>query len=98
MRRKPALIGAAQLGTNCQLSASTGLPAISMPAGFTSDELPVGLEFLGPAFSEPALLGRAFAWEQAANPRRAPFSAPPLVKGTVPRPVALVYSSSVAIQ
>ena len=90
LRRKPALIGEAQLGTNCQLSASTGLPAISMPAGFTGDGLPVGLEFLGPAFSEPALLGMAFAWEQAANPRRAPFSAPPLVSGAAPRPVAFI--------
>ena len=35
LRRKPALIGEAQGGTNCQLSATTGLPAIAMPAGFT---------------------------------------------------------------
>ena len=36
LRRKPTLIGEAQAGTNCQLSAVTGLPAISMPAGFTA--------------------------------------------------------------
>ena len=93
LRRKPALIGEAQLGTNCQLSATTGLPAISMPAGFTVDGLPVGLELLGAAFSEPALLGMAFAWEQAASTRRAPFSAPPLVKGEAPRPVAFVATA-----
>ena len=90
LRRKPAIIGEPQLGSNCQLSATTGLPAISMPAGFTEDVLPVGIEFLGSAFSERALLGLAFAWEQAAAPRRAPFSAPPLIKGAAPRPIALV--------
>jgi len=84
LRRKPTLIGEAQIGTTCQLSATTGLPALSMPAGFTTDGLPIGLEFLGPAWSEAALLARAFAWEQAARPRRAPFSTPPLVDGKAP--------------
>ena len=42
MKRKPARIGEPQGGSNCQLSASTGFPAISMPAGFTGDGLPVG--------------------------------------------------------
>jgi amidase len=96
LRRKPTLIGEAQAGTNCQLSAVTGLPAISMPAGFTADGLPVGLELLGPAFSEPALLGLAFAWEEAAKPRRGPFSAPPLVKGAAPRPATVVVTAGVA--
>ena len=47
LRRKPAAIGQPQGGSNCQLSATTGLPAISMPAGFTKDGLPVGMELLG---------------------------------------------------
>src|SRR6478735_4796885 len=50
LRRKPTLIGEAQGGTNCQLSATTGLPAISMPAGFSTDGLPIGLELLGGAW------------------------------------------------
>lgn len=87
LRRKPTLIGEAQIGTTCQLSATTGLPAISMPAGFTADGLPIGIELLGPAFSEPALLARAYAWEQAMSPRHAPFSTPPLVNGKAPAPV-----------
>lgn len=87
LRRKPTLIGEAQIGTTCQLSATTGLPAISMPAGFTVDGLPIGIELLGPAYSEAALLDRAYAWEQAASPRRAPFSAPPLVNGKAPAPL-----------
>lgn len=86
LRRKPALIGEAQIGTTCQLSATTGLPAMSMPAGFTVDGLPVGVEMLGGAFAEATLLNYAYAWEQAARPRRAPFSTPPLVNGAAPPP------------
>lgn len=96
LRRKPTLIGEAQIGTTCQLSATTGLPALSMPAGFTVDGLPVGIELLGPAFSEAALLARAYAWEQAASPRRAPFSTPPLAGGAAPPPVATVLTVGTA--
>lgn len=88
LRRKPALIGEAQGGTNCQLSATTGLPAISMPAGFTPDGLPVGLELLGGAWEEAKLLNYAYAWESSAKPRKAPFSTPPLVKGVAPAPTS----------
>jgi amidase len=76
LRRKPALIGEPQGGSNCQLSATTGLPAMSLPAGFTADGLPVGLELLGGAFSEPLLLRIAYAYERSAKPRRPPASAP----------------------
>lgn len=86
LRRKPTLIGEAQTGTNCQLSATTGLPAISFPAGFTDDGLPIAIELLGGAFEEFRLLTLAFAWEQTAKPRRPPFSTPVLVAGTAPRP------------
>ena len=84
LRRKPALIGEAQGGTNCQLSATTGLPAVAMPAGFSTDGLPIALELLGGAWEEAKLLKYAFAWEQATKPRKAPFSTPPLVKGLSP--------------
>ena len=87
LRRKPASIGDQQIGTNCQLSATTGLPAISMPGGFTTDGLPVGLELLGGAWTEATLLKYAYGWEQATKPRRAPFSTPPLVKGAAPAAV-----------
>ena len=78
IRRKAAPVGEAQPGSNCQLSATTGLPAISIPAGFTPDGLPVGLELLGPAFSEPTLLRIAYAYERVVQPRRPPGSTPPL--------------------
>jgi Asp-tRNA(Asn)/Glu-tRNA(Gln) amidotransferase A subunit family amidase len=74
IRRKPAPIGQPQPGNNCQLSAATGLPAISIPAGFTADGLPVGLELLGQPFSEARLLRIAYAYERMMQPRRPPFS------------------------
>lgn len=44
----------------------TGLPAISLPCGFTADSLPVGLQLLGRHYGEAALLRVAYAYEQAA--------------------------------
>ncbi len=92
MRRRPAISGEPQLGSNCQLSATTGLPAISFPAGFTEDELPVGIELLGRAFAEADLLKLAYAFEQAKGYRRAPTSTPVLVNGLAPGPIAFEVS------
>jgi len=78
LTRKAARIGMPQRGNNCQLSAATGLPALAIPAGFTPDGLPVGVELLGAAWSEPRLLALAYAYEQADQPRRPP----PLRAGT----------------
>ena len=61
IRQKAAPLYQDQDGSNCQLSAKSGLPAISMPAGFTDDGLPVGLELLGRAWSESKLLAMAYA-------------------------------------
>ena len=57
---------------NCELAAHTGLPAIVVPAGYTDDGLPVGVELLGRAFSEPRLLDLAHAFERATGHRRPP--------------------------
>jgi Asp-tRNA(Asn)/Glu-tRNA(Gln) amidotransferase A subunit family amidase len=85
LRRKAARIGEPQQGgENCQLSPSTGLPAIGMPAGFTDDGVPVGIELMGAAWSEPKLIAMAFAYEQATHPRRAPPTTPALVNGRAP--------------
>ncbi len=43
-----------------------GLPAISVPCGF-SEGLPVGMQLIGPHLSEERLLGIAYAYEQAAE-------------------------------
>jgi amidase len=83
--RKAAIVGEPQGGgANCQLSASSGLPAISMPAGFTDDGVPVGIELLGRAWTEPRLLAIAYAYEQATHPRRPPSTTPALVNGKAP--------------
>ena len=49
-----------------------GFPDLVVPAGFTSDQLPVGLSFFGPAFSEARLLALGYAFEQATRARRRP--------------------------
>lgn len=78
IRQVASLIGDNQEGSNGCLSANSGLPAITVPAGFTDDNLPVGLELLGRAWSEARLIGLAYAYEQATQHRRLPTSTPPL--------------------
>ncbi len=56
----------------------SGFPDLIVPAGFTGDGLPVGISFLGPAFSEPRLLALGYAFEQRARARRTPAHTPPL--------------------
>lgn len=47
--------------------ALTALPAISIPGGFTRDNLPIGLQLGGAPFSEDILLRVAYAYEQATS-------------------------------
>jgi aspartyl-tRNA(Asn)/glutamyl-tRNA(Gln) amidotransferase subunit A len=44
-----------------------GICGMSVPCGFTSQKLPVGLQILGPAFREDQLFRVAYAYEQATN-------------------------------
>ena len=52
-------------------AAISGYPHITVPAGKVYD-LPVGLSFFGTAYSEPKLIGIAFAYEQASKHRTKP--------------------------
>ena len=61
-----------------RLANLTGFPDLIVPAGFTSNRLPVGISFLGPAFSEARLLGLGYAFEQATRARRDPVHTLPL--------------------
>ena len=45
----------------------TGLPAISLPCGFSNQGLPIGLQIVSPAWSEARLLRAAYAYEQATD-------------------------------
>jgi aspartyl-tRNA(Asn)/glutamyl-tRNA(Gln) amidotransferase subunit A len=42
---------------------STGLPAVSIPIGFSKDHLPIGLQIIAPPFQEEKLLSLAYAYE-----------------------------------
>ena len=78
MRQQAAEVGRPQGGDNCRISANTGLPALTVPAGFTADGLPVGLELLGRPWAEARLLALGYAYEQGTGHRRRPASTPPL--------------------
>ena len=58
-------------GGSTQAAALAGYPAITVPAGFAF-ELPVGITFIGRAFSEPTLIKLAYAFEQQTKVRRPP--------------------------
>ena len=65
-------------GGSSRPAALAGYPAITVPAGFVFG-LPVGITFMGRAYSEPTLIRLAYAYEQASKARRPPRYAPPAV-------------------
>ena len=91
IRRIAPLIGGAQPGSNAALSANTGFPAISVPAGFTPGGFPVGVELIGRPFAEPTLLALAFDFEQATHHRR-----PPRLEGAAPGSAVTVEGGAAA--
>ncbi len=44
-----------------------GVPAISVPCGFTSNDLPIGLQVIGKPFDEETILKAAYAYEQSTD-------------------------------
>jgi amidase len=65
-------------GSPVTIANLTGFPDLIVPAGFTGRGLPVTISFLGPAFSEPRLLGLGYAFEQRTRARRLPVTTPRL--------------------
>lgn len=59
------------LGASSTPAAVAGYPSVSVPVGY-SFGLPVGMSLIGRASSEATLLKLAYAYEQAANPRKPP--------------------------
>jgi len=73
-------------GINPPYSSNKGVPtwntflvyaaSMTVPSGFTSDNLPVGITFFGRPYSEPILLKLAYAYEQATHHRAPPKTTP----------------------
>src|SRR5438552_1782387 len=59
------------------IGAKAGYPSVIVPAGYTAEGVPIGLTFLGRAWSEPTLLRLAQAFEGATRLRRPPPSVAP---------------------
>ena len=77
-------LGAPMIGTSDDgvrdnsISSTSGLPSVVLPAGMSSEGLPLSLELLGRPFSEPKLIQLAYAYEQASRARVAPKTTPHL--------------------
>ncbi len=66
-------------GDNSQLVApATGMPAATVPMGYTYGNLPAGLQILARRYGEGVIFRIAYAYEQATRHRRPPERFPPL--------------------
>jgi len=52
------------------------VPSVVVPAGFTRDDLPAGITFLGRPYDDANMIRFAHAYEQATHHRRAPATTP----------------------
>jgi len=81
-RRLVVPIGEEQVDRNGVLSNSTGFPALAFPGGFSTPTssapigVPIGIELLGPEWSEPTLLNLAYSFQERAHVRRPPVLSP----------------------
>jgi amidase len=71
------------LGASSTPAAVAGYPSITVPAGAING-LPVGISFIGTAWSEPRLIALAYAYEQASKHRRPPSFAATVVLPLTP--------------
>jgi amidase len=69
---RPVIDDFAGIGNNRRLSPVLGFPALAVPAGFTADGIPVGIEFMARPFAESLLLKIAFSYEQGTRHRKPP--------------------------
>lgn len=71
----PAKIGdfSGYKGDNSQIiSPHTGQPAFTLPMGYSTGNLPAGIQFLGRMFDEPTLIKLIYGYEQATKHRKGP--------------------------
>lgn len=91
VEHQPALI---KDGINPPYVSAKGVPTLNtflvfaasmtVPSGFTSDHLPVGITFFGLPYSEPTLIKLAYSYEQATHHRMPPKTTPALSKAGGP--------------
>lgn len=72
------LVGDFQEPWDCSSAPHGGLPALSLPIGFTPGGLPFGLELMGRPFAEETLISMAAGFEAHTDHRRLPPTTPPL--------------------
>jgi amidase len=87
VEHEPSLI---KNGINPPYETTRGVPTLNtflifaasmtVPSGFTANNLPVGITFFGPPYSEPTLLKLAYSYEQATHHRVPPKTTPALAK------------------
>jgi Asp-tRNA(Asn)/Glu-tRNA(Gln) amidotransferase A subunit family amidase len=65
-------------GTRSGIASALHWPAAVVPMGYTYENLPSGLQIIGRPWSEPILIGIAYAYEQATQHRVPPSTVPPL--------------------
>jgi amidase len=78
-------------------AAVAGYPNITVPAGFSFGELPVGINFIGRRWGEPTLIKLAHGFEQGTRVRHAPRFLPSLgVRDFIPRDTGANAGAAVA--
>jgi Asp-tRNA(Asn)/Glu-tRNA(Gln) amidotransferase A subunit family amidase len=65
-------------GSTTAFASALCWPAAVVPMGTTYENLPSGLQIVGRPWSDPLLIGLAYAYEQATHHRRPPAATPPL--------------------
>ncbi len=64
------------------VSSNAGLPAIDFIVGYNNENMPIGIDLIGPEFSEGKLIEIAFAYENATHLRHEPAMPEPDLKMT----------------
>ena len=78
--------GSASAPDASNIANLTGFPDLTVPAGFSDNRLPIGLSFLGAAWSEPRLIALAYSFERATAARRRPRFTPALAGDAIRLP------------
>lgn len=71
-----ALLNTEQDHSNCKLAPASGLPAISVPAGFGNNGMPVAIELMAEPWAEQKLLDFAYTIEKMTPVRALPKHTP----------------------